>query len=110
MTDPRHFREDVEHVPNSLLALSEAIDAGKLYWPLTGVPRRLLLLGMGSSHFAADVCARRLRAAGMGSSFPGARHAVRYDGDDDVRVALLTEPLVAELLAAEWWQAEASTQ
>jgi len=26
MTDPRHFREDVEHVPNSLFSLSEAIE------------------------------------------------------------------------------------
>ena len=34
-------------------------------WPVRKLPRRLLLLGMGSSHFAADVCARRLRAAGI---------------------------------------------
>jgi glucosamine--fructose-6-phosphate aminotransferase (isomerizing) len=28
---------------------------------------------------------------------------VRYPGDDDPIVALLTEVLVAELLAAHWW-------
>jgi hypothetical protein len=28
---------------------------------------------------------------------------VRYPGDDDPIVALLTEVIVAELLAAHWW-------
>jgi fructoselysine-6-P-deglycase FrlB-like protein len=37
---------------------------------------------------------------------PGGIHAcVRYPGDDDPIVALLTEVLVAELLAAHWWLA-----
>ncbi len=30
---------------------------------------------------------------------------VRYPGDDEADVALHTETLVAELVAAEWWQA-----
>lgn len=46
----------------------------------------------------------------VGGPFPGARCEIRYDGEDDDRVALLTEPLVAELLAAEWWQAGMSDQ
>ena len=33
--------------------------------------------------------------------------SVRYPGDDDPIVALLTEVLVAELLAAHWWLASA---
>ncbi len=41
----------------------------------------------------------------VGGSFPGARVEVRYDGEDDERVAVLTEVLVAELVAAEWWAA-----
>ena len=41
----------------------------------------------------------------VGGIFPGARFQVRYAGDDDARVALLTEPLIAELVACEWWQA-----
>ena len=32
---------------------------------MTGPPRRLLILGMGSSYFAADVVARRLRTRGV---------------------------------------------
>ena len=34
---------------------------------------------------------------------PGSDAGVRYPGDDDPIVALLTEVLVAELLAAHWW-------
>ena len=33
---------------------------------------------------------------------------VHYPGDDDPIVALLTEVLVAELLAAHWWLASAA--
>src|SRR5699024_12775046 len=36
---------------------------------------------------------------------PGAELTVRYPGDTDPDVRLLTEPLVAELLAAHWWHA-----
>jgi hypothetical protein len=31
---------------------------------------------------------------------------VRYPGDDDPIVALLTEVLVAELIAATWWSSQ----
>ncbi|WP_017615867.1 SIS domain-containing protein [Nocardiopsis salina] len=34
---------------------------------------------------------------------PGASLTVRYPGDSDADVSLLTEPLVAELLASHWW-------
>lgn len=35
---------------------------------------------------------------------PGVALTVRYPGDGDPDVSLLTEPLVAELLAAHWWE------
>lgn len=38
---------------------------------------------------------------------PGAALNVRYPGDTDPDVSLLTEPLVAELLAAHWWHQRA---
>jgi hypothetical protein len=41
----------------------------------------------------------------LGGSFAGARYELRYHCDEDPTVALLTEPVVAELLAAHWWQA-----
>jgi glutamine---fructose-6-phosphate transaminase (isomerizing) len=64
MTDPAGFRSDLDRVPDSLFALAAAVDETPM-WPVAETPRRLVLLGMGSSHFAADVCARRMRAAGI---------------------------------------------
>jgi hypothetical protein len=39
----------------------------------------------------------------VGDDVEGAVAAVRYVHDDDADVALLTEVLVAELVAATWW-------
>ncbi|WP_214326224.1 SIS domain-containing protein [Nonomuraea sediminis] len=39
----------------------------------------------------------------VGGELPDARASVRYLHDDDPDVALLTETLVAELVAAHWW-------
>jgi len=39
----------------------------------------------------------------VGAEPPEVSCAVRYPGDDDPIIALLTEVLVAELLAAHWW-------
>ncbi|MGX5696447.1 SIS domain-containing protein [Agromyces soli] len=74
--DPTAFRADLELIPRSLGELADALDAG-----LPGLARlaplaeasshasgagaaRVLVLGMGSSRYAADVVARRHRAAG----------------------------------------------
>ena len=43
----------------------------------------------------------------VGADVPGAALSVRYRDDDDPLVALLTETLVVELLAATWWRAPA---
>ncbi|MFJ2031340.1 SIS domain-containing protein [Streptosporangium sp. NPDC087985] len=42
----------------------------------------------------------------VGGELPGAGASVRYLHDDDPDVALLTETLVAELIAAQWWLAQ----
>jgi hypothetical protein len=39
----------------------------------------------------------------VGGPVDGAAAVVRYPGDDDPEVALATETLVAELVAAHWW-------
>lgn len=44
-------------------------------------------------------------AVAVGGPFDSARQVIRYPGDDDPIVAMLTEVLVAELLAATWWSA-----
>lgn len=64
--NPEAFRADLELIPDTLASLADAIDAG-----LPGLERlpmlaasRVLVLGMGSSRYAADVVARRYRAVG----------------------------------------------
>lgn len=63
--DAVRFREDLERVPDALAVAAQAIGDGSLSWPLIRVPRRVLMLGMGSSYFAASVAARRLRSHGF---------------------------------------------
>lgn len=59
------FRADLEAKPAHLAALADALDSDDLF---AGVPARVdrvVLLGMGSSRYAARVAAHRLRAAGI---------------------------------------------
>jgi hypothetical protein len=42
----------------------------------------------------------------VGADVPGATGVIRYRGDDDPDVALLSETLVAELVAAAWWSGQ----
>ena len=52
---------------------------------------------------------RRSTVVSVGAEAPGAAHTVRYRGDDDPDIALHTETLVAELVAATWWRAQTSS-
>lgn len=62
---PSLFVADLELKPEVLRELADAIDAGALHWPIERVPERVLLAGMGSSWFAAQSAALRLRRAGV---------------------------------------------
>jgi len=66
--------------------------------------RALLFAG---SRFDAQIMSwvgrRGSTAVAVGAEVEGAVAAVRYVHDDDADVALLTEVLVAELVAATWW-------
>jgi fructoselysine-6-P-deglycase FrlB-like protein len=62
---PALFLADLEAVPASLEALAAELTGRDPFAGLPGGTRRVLLLGMGSSRFAADVAARRLRARGF---------------------------------------------
>lgn len=65
------------------------------------------LLYAGSGHDAAAMewlTARGRTVVAVGGEVPGAAHTVRYHGDTDPDVALLTEVLVAEQVAASWWR------
>lgn len=62
--DPAGYLDDLERIPGTLAALADALDGG--YLPLEAPPHdRVLLLGMGSSAYAAGVVAARLRHAGV---------------------------------------------
>lgn len=60
--DAALFRQDLDEIPDALQRVADAV-SGDPMWPV-GQPNRIVLTGMGSSYFAADVAARRLRAAG----------------------------------------------
>lgn len=63
---PDRFLDDLTTKPERLLALADAIDAGAAFgWPDLDLNGRFLLTGMGSSWFAAQVAALRLRRAGV---------------------------------------------
>ena len=65
--DPGGFLADVEQTPDTLGRLADALDRGDVLCavpPATSEAVRVLLLGMGSSAYAASVVAARLRAGG----------------------------------------------
>ena len=59
---PDAFLRDVERVPEALRELAASLDDGDP-WP--AADGRIVMLGMGSSRFAAGVVATRLRASGL---------------------------------------------
>jgi fructoselysine-6-P-deglycase FrlB-like protein len=68
--------------------------------------RALLLPGSRYDEQAMDWIRRRgSTVLAVGADVPGASGVIRYRGDGDPDVALLTETLVAELVAAHWWAA-----
>ena len=65
MMDRLKFIADIEATPQTLRNLADQIKSGGLRWPFDSLPQRILLTGMGSSWFAAQVIAGRLRSRGM---------------------------------------------
>jgi glucosamine--fructose-6-phosphate aminotransferase (isomerizing) len=63
--DPDLFLADLEAKPAALSALARALYAQDAWAALPTSVSRVLLLGMGSSRYAALTAARRLRAAGI---------------------------------------------
>lgn len=68
--------------------------------------RAVLFSGSRFDHEALKwMLERHSHVVTVGAEPDGVNAAVRYPGDDDPIVALLTEVIVAELLAAHWWVA-----
>lgn len=63
--DPLLFLTDLENKPDSLRRLADSMASTDPWRELPANVGRVLLLGMGSSRYAAQVAARRLRAAGI---------------------------------------------
>jgi hypothetical protein len=66
--------------------------------------RALVFAGSRWDEAALDWMAQRgSRFVSVGGELPGAELVIRYDGDDDPLVAVLTETLVGELVAQDWF-------
>ena len=66
--------------------------------------RMLLLAGSRWEPELLRWCSERgSTVVAIGADVPGAASTLRYSGDGDDDVRLLTETLVAELVAAIWW-------
>ncbi len=63
--DPRLFLADLEAKPESLRRLAAVLADGDVWHGLPDPVERVLLLGMGSSRYAAEMAALRLRTAGV---------------------------------------------
>ncbi|MGZ4149975.1 MAG: SIS domain-containing protein [Actinomycetota bacterium] len=63
--NPALFLADLEAKPERLRGLAEAIEQAPPWGAVPAEPRRIVFLGMGSSRYAAAVCAARLRSAGV---------------------------------------------
>lgn len=63
--NPDDFRRDLERKPATLLDLADQLGAANPWDVLTDRPARIVLIGMGSSMYAASVAAARLRARGL---------------------------------------------
>jgi fructoselysine-6-P-deglycase FrlB-like protein len=61
--NPEGFLRDLERKPEALRALAGFLDEGDPWPPAR--PRRVVMIGMGSSRYAAGVAATRLRSRGL---------------------------------------------
>jgi glucosamine--fructose-6-phosphate aminotransferase (isomerizing) len=71
--------------------------------------RAILFAGSRWDDQALDwLTKRRATVVAVGRDIAAATDVIRYDGDDDPRVARHAEVLVPELLAATWWRQQPS--
>ena len=98
--EPQRLLEDVETKPAMLRGLATALRDGT-GWPDLGRPRAVLLLGIGSSRYAAEVAARRMRSQGIAATAESSSIArVTPIADDTLVVVISAGGSSAETLAA----------
>jgi glutamine---fructose-6-phosphate transaminase (isomerizing) len=99
--DPGAFLADLESKPAALARLGEAFRSGDPWAAVPGRPRRLLLVGMGSSRYAAGVAALRLRVAGIDAVAEYASAGIGWPpAPDTLVVAISASGESAETIAA----------
>jgi hypothetical protein len=99
--DLDQFVADVEARPGRLRALATAMIDGPDPWAvLAGRPQRVVLLGMGSSRYAATVAAHRLRRAGVDAVAESASEPAHPGGPGTVAVGISATGASAESVAA----------
>jgi fructoselysine-6-P-deglycase FrlB-like protein len=86
--DPARLGEDLARKPDVLRGLVDTLDAE--LWADARRSRRVLLLGMGSSYFAADVAARRMRARGVTAVAERASVASSWPPDEGLLVVAVS--------------------
>ncbi|WP_030434231.1 SIS domain-containing protein [Actinoplanes subtropicus] len=98
--DPALFRADLEAKPATLRALAAHL-ATHRPWEFVRRARRVIFLGMGSSRYAAQVAARRLRVAGLDASAEYASaEGTPPPSDDSLVVAISASGTSQETLDA----------
>ncbi|MFC7644495.1 SIS domain-containing protein [Streptosporangium lutulentum] len=88
--NPELYLADLEAKPAALASLASTLEAGD---PFDGIPagiRRVVLLGMGSSRYAAQVAASRLRAAGVDAAAEYASASLSYPASPDTLVVAIS--------------------
>jgi fructoselysine-6-P-deglycase FrlB-like protein len=82
--------EDLERKPSSLERLADALDDAASLAPIPARPRRVVLTGMGSSRYAAEVAAQRLRAGGLDAVAEPASAVTGWPSAPDVLVLAIS--------------------
>jgi fructoselysine-6-P-deglycase FrlB-like protein len=88
--DPRLFLEDLEAKPEWVARLGDAFRAGDPLADVPSSPRRVLLVGMGSSRYAAVDAALHLRAAGIDAVAEYASATIGWPATRDVLVVAIS--------------------
>jgi glutamine---fructose-6-phosphate transaminase (isomerizing) len=88
--DAALFLEDLEAKPASLARLGDAFRAGDPLADVPASPRRVLLVGMGSSRYAAVDAALHLRAAGVDATAEYASATIGWPPAGDLLVVAIS--------------------
>ncbi len=84
------FVADLERKPEALAGLADALSGPGFLASVPPSPRRVVLTGMGSSRYAAEVAAARLRAAGIDAVAELASAAEGWPPGPDVLVLAIS--------------------